>query len=313
MIVNHRKSPVPLCALALVFALEAGGPVGAATEDAGGASAVPSAAELAAATYQGFDESPLTLTDGHWEGEPADEGAASVPRVDLAPGFRVTGDLDGDGDAEAVALLYYNFGGSGVFSYLAVLARDPQGGVDNLATTEIGDRIQLRTAVIDAGTLTIETVETGPDDGACCPGQMRRRMFALEDSQLVERSNQDLGRLDLSALEGVTWRLVQWTPEEPAADDIVIDLAFDGDRMGGSSGCNRYQGGITSGEMPGDFTVSGPLAGTAMACPPPIDEAETRYLTALQKASRFRFQAGRLMIDWNDDESWGVLAFQAAD
>jgi hypothetical protein len=98
------------------------------------AQAAPSHEELASATYLGFDESPLTLVDGHWEGEPAFEGAASVPRVDLAPTFRVTGDLDGDGSEEAVALLRYNFGGSGVFSYLAVVQRSADGGLAMIGT-----------------------------------------------------------------------------------------------------------------------------------------------------------------------------------
>ena len=148
----HRMSPVLVGALALAHVLVTAIPAGASADVDTGTSQAPTMEELAAATYEGFDESPLTLTDGRWEGEPAFEGAASVPRVDLAPGFRVTGDLDGDGDDEAVALLHYNFGGSGVFAHLAVVARDAAGGVVNLATVGIGDRVQLRSAAVDEGT-----------------------------------------------------------------------------------------------------------------------------------------------------------------
>jgi uncharacterized protein/heat shock protein HslJ len=288
------------CALALGLA---GAGVGATTRQA------PGTAELAAATYRGIEEEPVTLIDGHWEGEPALEGGASVPRVDLAPGFRVTGDLDSDGGDEAVALLSYNFGGSGVFSYLAVVGHGAGGGVENLATTEIGDRVQLRSATIEGGVLTIETVESGPGDGACCPGQMRRRTFALADSELSEQSNEDLGRLSLAALEGVTWRLVRWMSDEPVADDIEIDLVADENRIAGGSGCNRYTGSVADGELPGDFTVGTPLAVTRMACPSPFEEAERRYLKALQSATRFRFVAGRLAVDWSDEDEWGSLVF----
>ena len=59
----------------------------------------PSLAELQSATYSGFQEpsGPVTLTAGVWEGAPYEPGAAARPTVSLAPGFRVTGDLDGDG------------------------------------------------------------------------------------------------------------------------------------------------------------------------------------------------------------------------
>ena len=45
---------------------------------------------------------PVTLKDGRWEGEPFEPGAASRPTLSLAPGFRLTGDIDGDGAEEAV-------------------------------------------------------------------------------------------------------------------------------------------------------------------------------------------------------------------
>ena len=280
-----------------------------------GASAplAPTTAELASATYRGIEVDAVTLTDGHWEGEPAIAGGASVPQVDLASGFRITGDLDRDGDEEAVALLHYSFGGSGVFSYIAVVERSAEGGLENLATTGIGDRVQLRSASIAEGALTIETVEAGPGDSACCPGQMKRRVFALEDSTLAERSNEDLGRLRMAALEGVTWRLERWSPEELVAEDLEIDLVFDGERIAGRSGCNRYQGGVTAGELPGDFEVTTPLAATRMACPPPLEEVEGRYLEAVKSAFRFRFAAGRRAIDWSREEEWGSLMFVAAD
>lgn len=272
----------------------------------------PSYEELASATYLGFDESPLTLVEGHWEGEPAFEGAASVPRVDLATAFGVTGDLNADGADEVVALLHYNFGGSGVFSYLAVVGRDEAGKAKNLATVGIGDRVQLRSAIVDDGRLAIETIEASADDAACCPGQKLRKIFRLESGELQEVSQENLGRLTLADLEGQSWRLVRWSPDEPVAEDLEIELLFDGENVSGGSGCNRYQGSVAAGEMPGDFSLSSPLAGTRMACEPPAEEAESRYLAALQQANRFRFAAGRLVLDWSDGDRWGSLTFEEA-
>jgi heat shock protein HslJ len=270
----------------------------------------PSGDELAAATYHGIESAPVTLSGGHWEGEPAEAGSASVPRVDLNREFRITGDLDGNGNKETVALLHYNFGGSGVFSYLAVVGRDENGAVKNFATMLLGDRVQLRSARVNDGVLEVKTVEGGPGDGACCPGQKRQRMMALEDGKLVETSNEDHGRLGLEDLQGVVWRLVSWGTGEPAEEGIDVDIAFGDGLISGSSGCNRYQAGVESGDLAGEFSLSSPLAGTRMACEPGVDAIEARFLGALQQVKRYRFAGGRLVLDWSDAEAWGSLGFK---
>ena len=273
----------------------------------------PTLTDLASATYRDIEESPITLVNGSWEGEPAVEGGASVPRVDLAPRFRVVADLTGDGRDDAIALLYYNFGGSGVFSYLAAVKRDDRNQLLNIATTEIGDRVQLRSAALDGGELSIETIEAGPNDGACCPGQKRRRVFAIEGNAFVERLNEDQGRLNITDLDESKWRLIQWSHEESVAEKFEINIRFDDDRIYGSSGCNRYKGTIEVGEFAGDFSVVAPLASTRMACSSAINEAEERYMGALQKVQHFRFAAGELVLDWSDNNKWGSLSFEKVE
>lgn len=291
----------------LILALSMLGTVATAWAGSG----APSSEELAAATYEGIETSPVTLSGGHWEGEPAEAGSAAVPRVDMDVDFRITGDLDGDGDEESVALLHYNYGGSGVFSYLAVVGRDENGAAKNLATMLLGDRVQLRSArVKDDGVLKVKTVEAGPDDGACCPGQKRLRAMTLEDGKLLERSNEDHGRLGLEDLQGVVWRLVSWGADEPVTEDVDINLAFDDGQISGSSGCNSYRAGVESGDLASNFSLSSPLAGTRMACEGDAGAVEARFLEALQKVKRFRFAGGRLMLDWSDTETWGSLGFK---
>ncbi len=299
---SHRSGTLTVISSVCIATLVAT-PV-AAVQDA------PTIAEMASATYRGIEESPITLVDGRWEGTPAVEGSASVPQVDLAPRFRLVADLNGDGREEAMALLYYNFGGSGVFSYLAVLERDDENRPQNISTVEIGDRVQIRSAAVGGEEITIETVEAGPNDGACCPGQKRRRTFAFDGKTLVERVNEDQGRLSIADLDGTTWRLIQWSRDEYAEPRTEIDIQFDGGRIYGNSGCNRYQGTIEAGELAGDFSVVAPLAATRMACPPPTDAVEDRYLETLQLAQRFRFVATELVLDWSDDQTWGSLTFE---
>jgi hypothetical protein len=91
--------------------------VGMALVAGGSALGAPTLLELRNATYAGLEDLavPVTLEERRWEGEPFEPGAASRPSVVLAPGFRLTGDLDGDGAEEAVVVLAQSSGGSGTW------------------------------------------------------------------------------------------------------------------------------------------------------------------------------------------------------
>ena len=140
---------------------------------------------LQAATYRGILDGPVTLADGRYEGEPFVPGAASRPIVRLVAGMTATGDLTGDGNDEAVVVLAHNSGGSGVFMYLAVV-RDSDGDVENIATTNLGDRVKVLSLEISDGELAVQLVQHGPKDPMCCPTQEVRREWSLEGHELVE-------------------------------------------------------------------------------------------------------------------------------
>jgi uncharacterized membrane protein len=139
---------------------------------------------LSNATYEDVIEGPLTLTDGLFEGEPFEEGAASRPIVKLVPGAMATGDLNGDGSEEAVVVLAHNSGGSGVFMYLAVMRKNG-GKLDNVATIRLGDRVKVIAVDIDEGKVVAELVEHGPDDPMCCPASNAYREWLLRGNELI--------------------------------------------------------------------------------------------------------------------------------
>lgn len=136
------------------------------------------------ASYKGILESPVTLSDGRFEGEPFAPGAATRPVVTLVPGVIATGDLAGDESDEAVVALAHNAGGSGVFMYLAIM-RDDRGDPDNMATISLGDRARITALAIDEGILAADLVEHGPNDPMCCPTQAVRRQWRLDDGKPV--------------------------------------------------------------------------------------------------------------------------------
>ena len=87
------------------------------------AAELPSNTEIRNLEYNGIYEHAIVLVDGLYEGPPFVPGGASRPRVKLLEGLTVTGDLDSDGNPEAVVLLGENSGGSGENIYLALVAR----------------------------------------------------------------------------------------------------------------------------------------------------------------------------------------------
>jgi heat shock protein HslJ len=286
-----------------------------ATEPA--AAAVPTAAapswqEAANAAYAGVFDEPVVLTDGQWEGEPYVEGGASAPRAGLADGFLLAGDLDGDDADESVVLVWSSTGGSGTFDFVAVLDRDANGAVVNRATAPLGDRVQVRSAAIEDGRVVLETVQAGPEDAACCPGQKMRRTFVLEGDAMTETASEDQGRMSLADLAG-EWKLLRFGAHETAPEDVEITLQFADGTISGQAACNRYSGGVKLDDAPGGLSLSGPMAVTRMMCPPPLMDWEQRYLQALESLVQYSFTAGKLALTWRGENDMGTLWFGRAE
>jgi heat shock protein HslJ len=108
------------------------------------------------------------------------------------------------------------------------------------------------------------------------------------------------------ALEGQAWILTQFVAEDGGTEivDVGVDAEFDGSRVSGTSGCNRYNGPY---EASGNEISLGPLAGTQMACPEPEMRVEARYLQLLDSVATFEVE-GRSM-SMSDGEGTPVLQF----
>ena len=269
--------------------------------------------ELRNATYAGIDDrlGPVTLRNGRWEGAPAISGGSSRPVVQIADDFRVVGDLDGDDVEESVVLLSYSTGGSGAFSFLAVVT-GRSGTLRNVGTAALGDRVQLRSARIADDTLSVSAVRAGESDAACCPGELVDMRWTLRAGRLELLGTVAMGRLSLATLAGTTWVLRAWDIGDPAASEPAVTLTYDAGRFAGSSGCNRFVAGVAAGGTPGAITV-GPSAGTRMACPDPQAAVETRFLEQLGGAQSIGFWIGKLAIGYvKTDGTRGTMLFDAS-
>ena len=252
------------------------------------------------ATYTGIEDEPVTLLSGQWEGTPYVEGGASRPRVGLLEDIHFTGDLDADGQEEAVAILWQSAGGTGSNIYIAVMKSD-NGGFNNISTTLVGDRVKLRGGRIDSGKIILDVLQTGENDPMCCPTQLATRSWVLEDRQLEEDKIKVTGLLSLSVLEGSEWILTRMSREQPVPEDAEVTIAFNSGRISGKSACNRYSADIKEGDSAGEILI-GPTMGTRMACPDHLMEVESMYLEALAKVTGFSFYSGKLMLNGQKED-----------
>lgn len=272
----------------------------------------PTLVELRNTTYSGLESAgaPITLVNGRWEGQPASRGGVVRSSVTFVDAVRLLGDLDGNGGREAAVLLAESSGGSGEFTYLAVVARDGT-TLRNVATTPIGDRVQLRAARVVNDRIELDLVQGGEGDAACCPGDLVTRSFRLGPEGLSEDTTTVApSRLSLDAIAGVEWILRTWDFDEPVDSSLHITLRFENGRMSGKA-CNSYFVSVQAEETPGDIKL-GAIGATKMACIEPMAGAETRYFKLLGAVTKFGYMAGQLALTYESGGTIGTLLFDPA-
>lgn len=96
------------------------------------------------------------------------------------------GDLDGDGRADAVAILVEASGGTGAFTYLFALMNRGGAPVQLGEPEWLGDRTVIERLSIDRrGILSVRYVTHGDDDPACCPTMKIEDRYRVEQGKLV--------------------------------------------------------------------------------------------------------------------------------
>jgi heat shock protein HslJ len=215
--------------------------------------------------------------------------------VHLFDQLLVQGDLNGDGKADAVVLLDDEASGSGHFTWIAVVL-DAAGKPTPIEAIMLGDRIGVKSVKIENGQVVADIVGQGAGDVACCGTWNIRKVFALQDGKLVEQSSKELSKVAVSDLNG-TWRLVDLNSHtQLALPDVAVTLQIADGQINGSAGCNTYNATLSgSPDDPSAFKV-GPIASTKKACPDPIMQQETDYLTRLGQAKAWKYDAGQLAL-----------------
>ena len=122
----------------------------------------------------------VQLTDGTFEqGTPGADDFISVQVTD----FVAIGDLDADGTEEAAALISENYGGTGVFVFLAIFSQ--MDGTWTFQTSNmVDDRPELRELSIANNEIFLDAVIHGTDEPMCCPTLRTMRHYRFVDNLL---------------------------------------------------------------------------------------------------------------------------------
>ncbi len=96
-----------------------------------------------------------------------------------------------------------------------------------------------------------------------------------------------------ATLEGASWRLAALPGQTVPAGNGAPTARFEGGRVSGFSGCNRFTGGYT---VDRDRLTIGNLAGTMRACPEPAMALEKAFLAALSGAQAANVEGRRLSL-----------------
>jgi hypothetical protein len=124
------------------------------------------------------------LKEGLFEEEAA-PGSATKTKIQLGK-IQAIGDVNGDGLEDAVVTLVVDPGGSGTFTYLA-LVLNQAGKPKPLAAVLLGDRIIVKSLALQNGDVQVTLLTRKPDEPMSTePTVELKRIFNLQGDQLVE-------------------------------------------------------------------------------------------------------------------------------
>jgi len=113
-------------------------------------------------------------------------GSAAAEPTSLVMSMR--GDVTGDGEAEAIVILFSDSGESGKFLDIVPVFAEGSRARTGRATF-VGDRVRPDSLWVSGGRVYLQLVAHGPEDPACCPSQAEERRYRLlRDSLALEET-----------------------------------------------------------------------------------------------------------------------------
>jgi uncharacterized lipoprotein YbaY len=155
----------------------------------------------------------------------------------------------------------------------------------------------LRATITVNGEMRFTTTRSYP---VLTPGATNSVDLLLEAVQPAALQARTTGEEPVTSavLKETYWKLVeldgtQVTPAPQKRREAHITLAGEGSRLSAFGGCNQLGGGYV---LEGDSLRFTQMAGTMMACEPPVMELEDRFLKMLGATTGFRIEGRQLIL-----------------
>jgi hypothetical protein len=142
----------------------------------------------------------IKLKDGSYTREHPD--SVSVGHLGIFDDKILFGDLNGDGEKDAVIILDSSFGGTGHFYELAVVV-NKNGEPLQIASEDLGDRSIINSLEINDGKIIIDIIIHGPGDGGCCPTLRKIFEYELQNDKLIKT-------MDYGYNKGIDTNIKNW-------------------------------------------------------------------------------------------------------
>lgn len=127
----------------------------------------------------------VQLADGKFEqGTPGSADFISVHMTD----FVAAGDLNTDGEADVAALFSENYGGTGVFVFLAVYI-NVNGALVFQTSSIVDDRPQLNVLSIENNEIFLDVTIHGFEEPMCCPTLRTTRHYRLAEGGQLDMTD----------------------------------------------------------------------------------------------------------------------------
>lgn len=259
------------------------------------------------ATYIIEGES-FTLVDGFASKEITPE--SSLRNEVSIIGEPVFGDLDRDGDEDALVILLNESGGSGSFFYTAIAA-NVDGEYQGTDTMFLGDRINLESFVIDDERAKIKySVRAEVESFAVEPsvGKELHLQLDSEGFHLIQVEVNFEGEADpnIMTLDMHTWKWINTTynnDTELVPKEVgVFTLTFTDGKFSATTDCNNMTG---SYEVEENKITFGAIASTRMFCEGSQEQDFSAMLGEIQ--SYFFTSKGELIFDLKFDTGSAVF------
>lgn len=110
---------------------------------------------------------------------------------------------------------------------------------------------------------------------------------------LVSCSTISSAQASTNALNQTSWSLTSLN-NQSVIQDSRVTLSFENNKIAGTDGCNRYFSAYT---LNADkISINKNIAGTRMACPEPIMQQASTYISALTEATGYKIDGQQLLL-----------------